>query len=200
MTTTQTSGKPWVPIGTIVKRATLAALLCTGCTSTNQAPADHAALVPPPAPAVDTAARDVADKVEAHAHRTEKAEGKHDLVKDGVRVKTDAQGHSIVEQKGEASYYGRFHQGRKTASGSRFDAQGKTAAHPTLPLGTKATVTNLDNGKKVDVTITDRGPYARGRDIDLSKGAANQIGIGKKDGVAPVQIDAAVTPAPAPQP
>lgn len=201
MPTTQTSRKSRARIRTIVRRATLAALLCTGCTSAYQAPADRAELIPPPAPAQNTtAARGVADKVEQHSHRTEKAEGKQDLVKDAVTVTTDAQGQPVVEQKGEASYYGQFHQGRKTADGSRFDAEGRTAAHPTLPLGTKATVTNLDNGKKVDVTITDRGPYARGRDIDLSKGAANQIGISKKSGVAPVQIDAAVTPTPAPQP
>jgi rare lipoprotein A len=74
-----------------------------------------------------------------------------------------------VEQVGEASYYGRGFHGKKTATGEKFDQNDKTAAHPTLPLGTKATVTNLDNGTSVDVRINDRGPYVKGRDIDLPK-------------------------------
>jgi rare lipoprotein A len=68
-----------------------------------------------------------------------------------------------------------------------------TAAHPTLPLGTNATVTNLETGDSVDVKINDRGPYAKGRDIDLSKGAAKELGM-TKDGIAPVKIEAEVTP------
>lgn len=197
--TTITSDGNSRPRGSALVGIAILAVLFAGCAGTPRVP-EQAAVTAPPAPAVPPAAEAMAHKVEDHARRTEKEEGKHDLVKDAVTVKTDANGRPVVEQKGEASYYGQFHQGRKTASGSRFDAQGKTAAHPTLPLGTKATVTNLDNGKHVDVTITDRGPHARGRDIDLSKGAANQIGIGKKEGVAPVQIDAAVTPTPAPKP
>jgi rare lipoprotein A len=175
-------------------------VLFAGCAGTLRAPADRAALTAPPPAAVSPAAQAVAQKVEQHAHRTEKAEGNQDLVKDAVSVKTSADGGAVVEQRGEASYYGKFHDGRKTADGKKFDSKKLTAAHPTLPLGTKAKVTNLDTGKSVDVTITDRGPHARGRDIDLSQGAASQIGITKKEGVAPVEIDAAVTPAPSRQP
>jgi rare lipoprotein A len=115
-------------------------------------------------------------------------------VKDEVKVKPGADGKPVVEQKGEASLYGKGFHGKKTASGKRFDEHGRTAAHPTLPLGTKAKVTNLHTGKSTDVTITDRGPHAKGRDLDLSKGAAKQIGV--ENGVAPVEIEAAVTPAP----
>lgn len=77
--------------------------------------------------------------------------------------------------RGYASWYGgRFH-GRRTASGERFNQHALTAAHKTLPLGTRVHVKNLDNGQSVVVTINDRGPYARGRIIDLSRGAAQAI-------------------------
>ena len=137
-------------------------------------------------------AEEIAAKVEKKAERTEKAEGKQDLVKDEVRVKTDAQGEPVVEQLGEASFYGKGFHGKETASGETFNQYDQTAAHPTLPLGTEATVTNLETGKKVDVEINDRGPYRKGRDIDLSKAAAKKIGITKEDGVAPVKIEAKV--------
>lgn len=79
---------------------------------------------------------------------------------------------------GIASWYGPGFQGKKTASGQRFNQHGLTAAHKTLPLGSRARVTNLSNGRSVIVTINDRGPYAHGRIIDLSKGAKNAIGMG----------------------
>lgn len=135
----------------------------------------------------------VAAKVEKKAEQTEKAEGKNDLVKDRVKVKTDTKGAPVVEQVGEASWYGKDFQGKKTASGEKFDQHDLTAAHPTLPLGTEATVTNLETGKSVDVEINDRGPYTKGRDIDLSKEAAKEIGL-KKGGAAPVKIEAKVPP------
>ncbi|MGB3740202.1 MAG: septal ring lytic transglycosylase RlpA family protein [Pontixanthobacter sp.] len=78
---------------------------------------------------------------------------------------------------GVASYYGRRFQGRRTANGERFDMNALTAAHKTLPFGTKVAVTNPRNGKTVTVRINDRGPYAHGRTIDLSRAAAKQIGI-----------------------
>ncbi len=96
---------------------------------------------------------------------------------------------SKVEQVGEASWYGPAHQGKETASGETFDQNKLTAAHPTLPLGTKAVVTNLETGKSVAVTINDRGPSGRGRKIDLSHAAAQKIGMTKK-GVAQVKIEA----------
>jgi rare lipoprotein A (peptidoglycan hydrolase) len=88
---------------------------------------------------------------------------------------------------GVASYYGgRFH-GRRTASGVRFDMNGLTAAHRTLPFGTRVRVTHLGNGRTVDVRINDRGPYIGGRIIDLSRGAAGAIGM-HHQGVARVKV------------
>ena len=139
-------------------------------------------------------AKKLAEKVKRKAEHTEKAEGRQNLVKDKVTVKQDDKGQPIVEQVGEASFYGPGFHGKKTATGEKFDQNDKTAAHPTLPLGTKATVTNLDNGNSVDVKINDRGPHVKGRDIDLSKGAAKELGM-TKGGVAPVKIEAEVPPA-----
>jgi peptidoglycan lytic transglycosylase len=136
-------------------------------------------------------AEKIAEKVKQKAARSEKAEGRQDLVKDKVTVKEGKNGQPIVEQRGEASYYGPGFQGKHTATGEKFDQKERTAAHPALPLGTKATVTNLENGKSVDVKINDRGPYVKGRDIDLSKGAAKELGM-TKDGVAPVKIEAEI--------
>ena len=135
----------------------------------------------------------VAEKVREKAQATEKAEGKQDLVKDKVTVKKSAEGEPVIEQTGEASSYGRGFEGKKTANGEKFDKNDMTAAHPTLPLGTKATVTNLENGKSVDVRINDRGPYVKGRDIDVSQGAAKELDM-NKNGIAPVKIEAKVPP------
>tara|TARA_B100000678_G_scaffold52548_1_gene41962 strand:- start:136 stop:720 length:585 start_codon:yes stop_codon:yes gene_type:complete len=80
-------------------------------------------------------------------------------------------------RSGVASYYAaRFH-GRRTASGERFDMNAMTAAHKTLPFGTKVRVTNPSTGKSVVVRINDRGPFTRGREIDLSHRAASEIGL-----------------------
>lgn len=93
-----------------------------------------------------------------------------------------------VEQVGNASWYGPAQDGKETASGETFDQKKLTAAHRTLPLGTKAVVTNLETGKSVEVTINDRGPYVKGRKIDLSHAAAQKIGM-SKTGVAKVKIE-----------
>ena len=77
-----------------------------------------------------------------------------------------------------ASYYGKEHAGRRTASGERFNPGAMTAAHRTLRFGTKVRVTNTRNGKSVVVKINDRGPFVKGRSIDLSSGAARAIGMG----------------------
>ena len=92
------------------------------------------------------------------------------------------------KQIGIASWYGDQWQGRITASGQPFDDRQLTAAHRSLPLNSRVRVTNLRTGRSVEVIITDRGPYARGRVIDLSEAAAKKLGIVKK-GVAPVKIE-----------
>ena len=88
---------------------------------------------------------------------------------------------------GRASWYGAFHHGRLTASGERFDMHALTAAHRTLPLGSHVRVTNLVNGKSVEVRINDRGPMIPGRIIDLSRGAAAAVDA-VDDGVVPVRV------------
>jgi rare lipoprotein A len=91
-------------------------------------------------------------------------------------------------QRGAASWYGPGFRGKKTASGDSFDQAELTAAHRTFPLGSRAKVTNLKNGKTVVVEITDRGPFVDRRIIDLSKAAAEKLGmIGS--GTAPVRVE-----------
>jgi rare lipoprotein A len=89
---------------------------------------------------------------------------------------------------GVASYYGDRFDGRRTASGVRFDKDALTAAHRTLEFGTRVSVTNKANGRSVEVVINDRGPFVRGRTIDLSKAAAREIGMLGR-GVAPVSLE-----------
>lgn len=78
---------------------------------------------------------------------------------------------------GVASFYGKRFHGRRTANGERFDMNAMTAAHKTLPFGTRVRVTNTRNGKSTVVRINDRGPFIRGRTIDLSRAAASEIGM-----------------------
>lgn len=92
------------------------------------------------------------------------------------------------KQQGQASWYGPHFQGQTTASGETFDMYDLTAAHKYLPLGTQIRVTNERNGKSVVVRINDRGPYAKGRIIDLSKTAAQELGM-LQAGTAPVTIE-----------
>ena len=95
---------------------------------------------------------------------------------------------SGASETGEASYYGGHHHGKKTASGERFDQNGLTAAHRTLPFGTQVRVTNLNNERSVVVRINDRGPFVRGRIIDVSRAAAERLGM-LRAGVVPVRIE-----------
>ena len=90
-----------------------------------------------------------------------------------------------VGQHGVASYYW---QGQRVASGGWFDPNAMTAAHKTLPFGTRVRVTHLGNGRSVEVKINDRGPFIAGRIIDLSKGAAGVIGM-TAQGVARVAVE-----------
>jgi len=85
-----------------------------------------------------------------------------------------------------ATYYGHEFAGHRTASGERFNPNALTAAHRTLPFGTHVRVTNSRNGRSVIVRINDRGPFVKGRTIDLSSAAAQAIGIG---GAADVRIE-----------
>ncbi|MGZ8215031.1 MAG: septal ring lytic transglycosylase RlpA family protein [Methylosarcina sp.] len=102
--------------------------------------------------------------------------------------KGSAASKSVHKEVGEASWYGPGFQGQETANGETFNQKEMTAAHPSLPMGTKATVTNLENDKKVVVRINDRGPYAEDRVIDLSSAAAKKLDM-KVDGTAHVKIE-----------
>jgi rare lipoprotein A len=91
----------------------------------------------------------------------------------------------LKTKTGEASWYD--FDGKKTANGETMDARRLTAAHPTLPFGTKLAVENVENGRTVVVRVNDRGPYADGRIIDVSKGAARKLGM-VEDGVTDVEV------------
>ena len=102
-------------------------------------------------------------------------------------------GESVVHvQRGKATFYGPGFHGRRTASGERFDQNSMVAAHPSLPFGTVVRVTNIRNGVSAEVRIVDRGPargpQRRGVVIDLSKGAARELGF-LKHGRVPVRLD-----------
>ncbi len=91
-------------------------------------------------------------------------------------------------QRGIASWYGEPFHGRKTANGETYDMHGISAAHQHLPLGSVVRVTNLDNGRQIEVRINDRGPFVGGRILDLSYGAAQRLGMAKA-GLAKIKLE-----------
>ncbi|MBK8817287.1 MAG: septal ring lytic transglycosylase RlpA family protein [Methylococcaceae bacterium] len=121
---------------------------------------------------------------------SDKSHGESEITQ---QQKSNTTSKSTHKEVGEASWYGPGFQGKETANGETFDQKELTAAHPSLPMGTKAKVTNLENGKKVDVRINDRGPYAEGRVIDLSSAAAKKLDM-KEDGSTQVKIETKSTP------
>jgi rare lipoprotein A len=100
-------------------------------------------------------------------------------------VATSVKGAGIV---GVASYYGFKYQGRPTASGETFDMHQLTAAHPSYPFGTRVKVTSLANNRSVIVRVNDRGPFVKGRIIDLSEGAAQELDM-IQSGLAEVKLE-----------
>ncbi|HEY7165605.1 MAG TPA: septal ring lytic transglycosylase RlpA family protein [Candidatus Binatia bacterium] len=98
-----------------------------------------------------------------------------------------------LTQTGIASWYGPGFHGRPTASGVIYDQNEMTAAHQTLPLGTRVMVTNLENGRATELVINDRGPFAKGRILDLSYGAGEALGM-IKPGTIPVRIEVIQAP------
>jgi rare lipoprotein A len=115
------------------------------------------------------------------------SEHSNEQAKQAQQQKESAATTPVHKEVGEASWYGPGFHGKETSSGETFNQQEMTAAHPSLPMGTKAEVTNLENDKKVEVRINDRGPYAENRVIDLSSAAANKLDM-KTDGTAQVKI------------
>ena len=113
------------------------------------------------------------------------------------RVRERPAGHT---QRGVASWYGPGFHGRRTANGEVYDMHGLTAAHRTLPFDTRVRVTNLDNGRRVDLRINDRGPFIKGRVLDVSYAAAQRLDM-VGTGTARVEIrvlDGPLPPKPAP--
>jgi len=106
----------------------------------------------------------------------------------GSRGMSGRNGHPY--QVGTASWYGDYFQGKTTASGEPYDMNDLTAAHPSLPLGTRIRVTNLRNGRAVILRVNDRGPVVDGRIIDVSYGAAQILGMGGT-GIQRVRLDLA---------
>lgn len=109
----------------------------------------------------------------------------------GPAIRADDGGRGDGETRGQvvrASWYGGEFANRRTASGERFDPRKLTAAHRTLPLGTRLRVTNLHNGRSTLVTVNDRGPYVGQRGLDLSYGAAQALDMVRR-GVARVRIE-----------
>jgi rare lipoprotein A len=127
------------------------------------------------------------NKPEAKPQRQASTEQPKDKPAAEHKVETEKAYHTTSSQSGMASYYG-SESGSQTASGQRFNPSAMTAAHRTLPFGTKVRVTNKNNGRSVVVTINDRGPFIRGRIIDLSTAAAGVIGM-KGAGVARVTVE-----------
>ena len=104
-----------------------------------------------------------------------------------IKTPTELKG-AVSVQTGQASWYGKAFAGKPTASGEIFNDELLTAAHRSLPLGTKVRVTNIANGKSVEVKVNDRGPYAGGRIIDLSRAAARALGM-IEDGLIEVRLE-----------
>lgn len=100
------------------------------------------------------------------------------------------------KRTGKASFYAPKFAGRKMADSTPMDPDGENAASLTLPLGTKARVTNLETGQSAVVTIQDRGPYVKGRIVDLSPSTARKIGIDREEGVATVEVAPIAVPLP----
>lgn len=94
---------------------------------------------------------------------------------------------ALAQERGTASWYGGRHHGRKMANGRRFNQHAPIVAHRRLPLGSKVEVCNLRNGRCVRATVTDRGPYVKGRVLDVSRGLARRLDM-LETGTAPVEI------------
>jgi rare lipoprotein A (peptidoglycan hydrolase) len=180
-------------------------LLCIGICAVGLASAAHAALEttngipvraanPGPAPTKKQASKATARKIHRHANaKTAAREGKTSASKSAKLSRSVHVGDREAGQVGFASWYGGERHGKAMAGGGRFDWSELTAAHRTLPLQSNARVTNMANGRSVTVRITDRGPTGKGRIIDVSQSAAEQLGM-RHSGLARVQVEP-VTPA-----
>src|ERR1700761_7028974 len=150
---------------------------------------------PPPAP-IPSPSRDVATREAAPPAATSAAVIPADVDDELATAPPgffdDISGAPTFAETGVASWYGPYHS-RKAADGSAYDGLGMTAAHKTLPLGSTVRVTNLTTGQQILVRITDRGPFAPGRVIDLSINAAKAVGLYRM-GIGKVKLEAYAHP------
>jgi len=144
------------------------------------APPPVVATAPPPKPAPSPPPAEARPRVE----RLRSGPPNHAYEIKGQRYEPESTDVPMFE-KGLASWYGAAFHGKRTASGERYDMNAMTAAHKTMPLPSYALVRNPANGRQVVVKVNDRGPFVKGRVIDLSRAAARQLRIG---GVAPVEV------------
>lgn len=168
--------KRWLPL----------ALMLAACATS---PPDRPAPTPPIPPPASAKAQPAASP-----NATYPAAGNppfYEVMGERYHVIESAQGYA---EQGVASWYGREFHGRRTSSGEVYDMYGLTAAHKTLPLPTTARVTNLATGKSIVVRINDRGPFKKGRLIDLSYGAARELGF-LSAGTALVEVEVLGDPA-----
>jgi len=140
----------------------------------------------------------VAAGCKPHHDAAEAGEGSLDqsprrIAKAAARAQPDLSGRTRF---GDASFYAKEFAGREMADGSKMDPLGDNAASKTLPLGTRARVTNITTGQSAVVTIQDRGPYVKGRILDLSPSTARKIGITQDAGIAKVKVTPISVPLP----
>ena len=166
----------------------LAAWLAAGCSLLTPpppppSPAVEVPLVPPPPPP-RPAPPPPPPNAQPRVHRLNSGPPNHAYEIKGERYEP-ASTDVLVFESGLASWYGQPFHGRRTATGERYDMNAMSAAHKTMPLPSYALVRNPANGRQVVVKINDRGPFVKGRIIDLSRAAARRLGIG---GVAKVEV------------
>ena len=130
---------------------------------------------------------------DAEASAASQEETPSRIAKATARPPPDLSGRTRI---GDASFYAKKFAGREMADGGKMDPHGDNAANKTLPLGTRARVTNIDTGQSAVVTIQDRGPYVKGRIVDLSPSTARKIGITQDNGIAKVKVTPISVPLP----
>ncbi|WP_366185442.1 septal ring lytic transglycosylase RlpA family protein [Flavobacterium ovatum] len=135
-----------------------------------------------------TSQSSIVEKLKASLHKTSVSRDSVKTVKDTVRQEPHLK-LKIFKKDANASYYHDKFNGRRTASGDKFDNNSYTAAHRKLPFGTKLKVTNQASGKSIIVEVTDRGPFSRGREIDLTRRGFMEIAKNKGIGIMVVTIE-----------
>lgn len=172
----------------LTRTATLATALMLGMSAAHSQPAPHLSLDAP----IQVAAASSSSAHDADAHQKKSGKAHASAQKKHKASKHAQRGGRSM--RGKASWYGRRFAGKDTASGDDFNPRHMTAAHPSLPLGTRVRVTNLDNRKSAVLTVNDRLPRKSGRLIDVSRAAAKKLDF-VDDGVTDVRVDVLHRPA-----